>query len=569
MAWLVADPSIPNFGKADFAPLIDDLRRLPLGKRRTNCFADLAFILWLLTDKFSWNESPLCKQHQQVRLRYEKHTLDDVIERQIDIFLTYSLESDLLELMACSKIWWHEYDQLQRALSVDMCNRSWRDSFWPQIRSVRFLLTMADDPYKTDEFEGTQRFRDALAAAALFRRSRPGQVHDEDVDVLLFVCSVERKASAQSLQRAAPGIDARWPMDDAIIYQASIIREHQDMAYKADFLERLLAVRPKLDEDPCFYSMDDLDAIINMVEEAHVREKLREIQERKHADATSGFRQRVAHPDIEFLDTFSMDRSAARLRPALKQIGYFASYTPDEVEVMIAGLLKALCNFDIDDDLESVMSDIRKVRIWVDIRESSNITYHAPLSKALKEFVRILPESKRYDGELRQAAKQTKINDDLTDMGRMALSKDSHGRERCGWSHDAASFMLMLEAKVTGTVIYTQAKSKQDLDVNGEIRDLLTILSSYEIEEIDASPTLYYRIRDAVRTTHLSLDPDIKNGVERLLGVISECTAVKANEEDGKRQLYSLIKYDRFICRRLVGTQSEDTFVEQVVEPLW
>ncbi|KAG6991201.1 hypothetical protein G7Y79_00055g089770 [Physcia stellaris] len=516
---------------------------VPLGSERTHCFCDLTFLRWLFVDKLAWNETPLCREHQQLRRRYDAVNLDGVLMRTMDIILTYDIVLDLPELIAASLLWNDDFRSVEKDLAT---HDGPRDAYIRRkLDDVRYLLLEAHSiSYKRKEVQDLSRLTDAYAVAAMFKSYKlEGRFDLEwDFDVSLFIYVLEHRAKTEPMRKAARTPDTLWPTDQYLENLIDRLSTHysSNVFYQPDFLDRLLRVRPKLEIVEDFDYMADLDDVINMLEEAQVSRFARDFE----VDRRSGRSDKKGNPDSEFLSSLLLAQAFGMVQPLSVQgaLGYSLQHIDDIAE----RLVDVLCKYDIDDSLEHIMSTLRRLRHWMNVRrrtlEGQTSTY---LPATLQRFVGNLPSIHRYELELRQVTKQRKADMKLLMQGKRALLDENHGREKGGWANDAVAFLVLLNAKATSKTIYPTPEIKRDLDVDHELRIMPPILLSYSTDEVCPSPALYFRMKAAKKLIDNPENAELVAQVQALIDIMELVPEVQSWRESRKQGKQQVMRDDR------------------------
>ena len=530
--------------------------QLPLGEERTHFLCDLSFLRWLLEDKLDWNEKPLSKEHRQLRWKYNALTLDSMLTRTMDIILTYDIILDNPEFMAASKLW---LDSL-KLMKNDLAARDGpEDSVMLQkLEAIIRLLMKADEPAKRKEVKDLSRLTDAYALAAMFRRFKLEGDLDWNLSISLLICALEHRARKDYLHKATKRSDTVWPTNDQI---GDLIEDLQyvyfdHFGYEPDYLERLLRVRSKLDMLKKFDRLLDLDAIINLLEEAQVRQFIRGSESSKLEDSVSGTRYVGAQHDFEILSSLLLEKFYGLSRIPSVQAAMGLRF--DNVESVAEQLINSLRHYDLDDDLERMMSIVRKLSYWTSIRRLSRDQQTVALPRTLQAFLQDLPTTHVYETELRQKYKQWRADTELLEIGSMALCRESHGREKSGWALDAASFLVLLDAKAAFKDIYPGLHIKRDFDVGHELRIMPPILRSYPLNEICPSPALYYHTKTSKKRLQLPEDRSLLAEVNNFLRTMERCPEIQAVRVNRREQKLAAMRDDRTAHGKLLGYFESD-----------
>ena len=541
--------------------------QLPLGEQRTHFLCDLSFLRWLLEDKLDWNEEPLSKEHQQLRWNYNALFLDSILTRTMDTILTYDVILNNPELMAGSKLWLNSLKSVKNDL---VARDDLEDSMLLQkLEAVVRLLMKADDLSKRKEVKDLSQLTDAFALAAMFRRFKVGGDFDWDLSISLLICALEHRVRTDSLHKAAQGSDTVWPTNDHI---GDLIEDFQDdytdnFGYKPDYLERLLRVRPKLDILENFDRLHDLDAIVNLLEEAQVRQYIRGSKSGNLSDSIPDARSVGAQHDFKILSFLLLESVYGLTKMPTVQAAMGLRF--DDVDCVAEQLINRLCHYDLDDDLERMMSIVRKLRYLASIRKLSTDEQTTAFPQTLQTFLQNLPPPDRYDQELRQNEKHLKADKELTETGKMALCQESHGREKSGWDLDAASFLVLLDAKAAFMDIFPGPHIKRDFDVEHELRIMPPILRSYPLDEVHPSPALYHRFKAAKKKLQLLDGNDfLVEELAILLGTMEQRPEIQAMLAKRKEQKREAMTEDRIAHGKLSGYSNSKKLLEVSEAPI-
>lgn len=520
----------------------DTENELPLGSERTHCFCDLTFLRWLFVDKLAWNETPLCSEHQQLRRRYSAVNLDGVLMRTMDIILTYDIVLDLPELIAASVLWIDDFRSVEKDLATHDGPRD--ADIRRKFNDVTYLLLEAHSMgYKRQEVQDLSRLTDAFAVAAMFKSFKLEGMFDLewDFDVSLFIYVLEHRAKTEPMRKAARVPDTLWPTDEYLENLIDRLGTHysSDMTYQPDFLDRLLRIRPKLEIVEDFDYMVDLDDVINMLEEAQVNRFVSDFK----FDRRSGTSYNKGNPDSEFLSSLLLEQAFGMVQPPSVQGALGCSL--QHIDDIAKKLVDILCKYDIDDNLEHIMSTLRRLRHWMNVRKTLKGQESTYLPATLQTFVDNLPSIHRYELELRQVTKQRKADMNLLMQGKRALLDENHGREKGGWANDAVAFLVLLNAKATSKTIYPTPEIMRDLDVDHELRIMPPIIRSYSTEEVCPSPALYFRMKAAKKLIDNPENGELVSQVQALLDVMELVPEVQSWRESRKQGKQQVMRDDR------------------------
>lgn len=524
----------------------DTENEVPLGSERTHCFCDLTFLRWLLVDKLAWNENPLCNEHRQLRRKYNASNLDDILMRTMDIILTYDIVLDLPELVAASKLWNDDFRSVEKDLATYDGPRD--KNIQRKLNDVIYLLMQASlwGVYKRKEVQDLSRLTDAFAIAAMFRAFKFERMVDLewDFDVSLFIYVLEHRVRTEPMRKAAKIPDTLWPTDEYLEDLIdTVVTYCSDVVYEPDYLDRLLKVRPKLDMIEDFYYMVDLDVVIDMLEEAQVNRFVRDFGFDHAGNRRSAEVYKKGDPDPKFLSSLLLDQVFGIVQPpsAPDALGYGLKNIDDIAQ----RLVDFLCNYDIDNDLEHIMSTLRRLRNWMDVRKTFKRQESTHLPETLQTFVDNLPSIQRYQFELRQVTKQRKADIELLTQGQRALLDENHGREKGGWANDAVAFLMLLNSRATSKAIYPAPAIERDLDVDHELRIMPPILRSYSMDEVCPSPALYFRMKTTKKWIDSPENSELVAEVQALLDVMELCPEVQSWRESRKQMKQQVIGDER------------------------
>ena len=523
----------------------DSENELPLGSERTHCFCDLTFLRWLFVDKLAWNERPLCGEHQQLRRRYNAANLDVVLMRTMNIVLTYDIVLDLPELIAATKLWKDDFRSVEKNLAT--YDGPWDADAKQKFDDVMDLLLQAESTsYKRTKVQDLSRLTDAFAVAAMFKSFKLETMVDIewDFDVSLFIYALEHRASTEPMRKAASIPDTLWPANKYLEDLIDSLNTHcGDVTYEPDYLDRLLKVRPKLEMADEFDYMVDLDGVVDMLEEAQVNRFVSDFGLDSTVDRRSGMKHKTGEPDFEFLSSLLLGQVFGVVQPpsTYEALGYSLNHIDDTV----GRLIDILCNYDIDDSLEHIMSTIRRLRHWMHIRRTSRTHKSAYLPETLLTFVDNLPSIHRYQLELRHVTKQLKADMDLLAQGKKALIDENHGREKAGWFNDAVAFLVLLNTKALCKTIYPTPEIQRDLDVDHELRIMPQILRSYSTDDVCPSPALYFRFKATKKGIDNPENSELVAKVQALLEVMELLPEVRSWRESRKQEKQQVMRDDR------------------------
>ena len=543
--------------------------QLPLGERRTHFLCDLSFLRWLLEDQLNWNEEPLSREHRQLRWNYNALTLESILTRTMDTILTYGVVLNSPELMAGSKLW---LDSL-KSMKNDLAARDdLEDSMMLQkLEAVVRLLMKAEKLGKRKEVKDLSQLTDAFALAAMFRPFKIEEEIDWDLSISLLICALEHRVRTDYLHKAPKGSDTVWPTNKQI---GELIENFQNvcidnLGYEPDYLERLLRVRPKLDMLKKFNRLQDLDAIVNLLEAAQVRQLIRGSKSSKLGDSIPKVRYVGARHDFEILSSLLLEKVYGLTKMPSMRAAMGLRF--DNVDCVAEQLVNSLCHYDLEDDLEQMMSIVRKLRYLVCIRGPSTDEQTVAFPQTLQAFLQDLPSTDRYDQELRQNEKQLKADTELTEIGKTALCQESHGREKSNWVLDAASYLVLLDAKAAFKEIYPGPHIKRDFDVDHELRIMPPILRSYPPNEVCPFPALYHRLKAAKKRLQLpNGDGSLVQDVEILLRTMEQCPEIQAMRANRKEQKLEAMREDRIEHGKLSGySKRQMETSETMIDPDW
>lgn len=543
---------VPRSGSESYIDVFlggDPDNKLPLGKERTHCFCDLAFFRWVLKDKLAWNERPLSKEHEQLRRNYDACTLDEVLDLTMDIILSYNIRRDLTELMAGSKMWKDDFQSLRDEMAA--CNDPRDQITLTKLEIIIDFLTEANESDRREGITDLGRLTNSFAIVAMFRSFKTEGPMDWDIDISSLIYTLEYRVKTEYLHKAAESPNNIWPRD----HQMGQLINHlstdysADVRYEPDYLDRLLRLRPKLDELEDFKHLEDVDGFIDMLETAQVRQFTDIAEFDLTAERLS--RIRPGYREFSFLSFLLLDKvfglvQAPSVRDAI-------GYTFHTIEDVAETLIQTLCNYDIEDDLEHTMSALRRLRLWVHLCEAPpSHTRPTILPKSMQKFIADLPSVDRYETELRQIAKQSKADRALLNFGEIALCSESYGREQAGWASDAAAYLVLLNAKAESKTIFPTPQIKRDLDIDHELRIMPPILRSYFPEEVSASPALYYHTKATMKRLQLQNESkELVADVRSVLSMMEQCPSVQTSLTNRKKQKLQFKKDDRIANSRL------------------
>ena len=546
----------------------DEGDQLPLGDERTHFLCDLSFLRWLLVDKLDWNETPLSKEHRQLRWKYSAPTLDSMLTRTMEIVLTYDVVLDGPELMAGSKLWLHHLKSVKNDLAA---RNDPEDSIMLRnLEAIVRLLVKADDPAKTKEVKDLSQLTDAFALAAMFRRFKMEGELDWDLNISLLICALEHRVKTDYLHKSAKKSDTVWPTNDQI---GDLIENLQydkvdHPSYEPDYVERLLRVRPKLDMLKKFDHMHDVDAIINLLEEAQVKQLTKGSESGKLGESISDLTYVGAQHDFEILSSLLLEKVYGLTKVPCVRDAMGLRF--DDIYCVAEQLVSSLCHYDIDDDLERIMSILRKLRYWANIRRLSKDQQTVAFPRILQGFLQDLPTTDRYQRELRQKHKQWKADVELLEIGKIALCQESHGREKSGWALDAASFLVIFDAKAAFKDTYPASHIKGDFDIDHELRIMPPILRSYPLDEVCPSPALYYRTKATEKQLQLPRDHSLVEEMNTFLRTMERCPNVQAFRANRREEKLVAMRDDRIAHGKLLGyVQSPDEVIEATLNSDW
>lgn len=291
--------------------------KLPLGEVRTHIFCDLSFMLLLLYDKLGILEDTLagretalpipaidlsqfysCRssfhehtvQDQQLRLKYNKDTLEDTLKRTIDLVLTYDLTLDLPELKASWEMWRHELISIMDRLSA----KDDPQDYWlvTKLDEVLLLLDDADTPSERKEITDLRRLTKAYGTVSMFKHTLPLDKWCWDLLMSALIRQLESMVRWHNLHPAPEESDAERTVMDRqlteVIHAVKHFPQRQPDAYSLDrhepyYFKRLLILRLRLAKIPRLDQIDDIVDIIGMLEKK--RDEQREVDMRESRGA--------------------------------------------------------------------------------------------------------------------------------------------------------------------------------------------------------------------------------------------------------------------------------------------
>ena len=111
--------------------------------------------------------------------------------------------------------------------------------------------------------------------------------------------------------------------------------------------------------------MHDVDAIINLLEEAQVKKFIRGSKSGKLGDSISSLRYVGPQHELEILSSLLLETVYGLTKiPSVRDA---MGLRFDNIDCVAKQLVSSLCHYGIDDDLERMMSVLRKIRYWASI----------------------------------------------------------------------------------------------------------------------------------------------------------------------------------------------------------
>ena len=152
----------------------------------------------------------------------------------------------------------------------------------------------------------------------------------------------------------------------------------------------------------------------------------------------------------------------------------------------------------------------------------------------------------------------------------MVLCQESHGREKSGWALDAASFLVLLDAKAAFKEIYSASHIKGDFDIDHELQVMPPILRSYPLNEVCPSLALYHRTKATKKRLQLPEDGSLVEEVNIFLRTMERCPEAQAFCANRREEKRVVMRDDRIAHGELLEyVESQDEVSEIMRDSDW